>query len=703
MKKIIFSILLTAFICKGYSQEWTWMHGPTLINTFGFYGTLGVSSPTVIPGSRHAAGNWVDLAGNLWLFGGEGLGQSGTSGWLNDLWKYNITTSQWTWMKGDSVKNKNGVYGTQGVSSPLNNPGSREFCISWTDASGNFWMMGGDGYGATGPLGNLGDLWKYNPTTNEWTWMKGPTAINQNGTYGTMGVSSPANLPGCRHSSSKWIDASGKLWLFGGWGFPAVGSNAQLNDLWKYNPTNNEWTWVAGTNLTMQFGNYGTKGVFSPTNYPGSREFSTSWLDKNGNFWVFGGAGYAAAGAPGYMNDLWKYNPLTNQWAWMNGTNLVSQNGIYGSLGVSSSTVTPGAKYCPRSWTDATGNLYLFGGLGFAAVGGLGYMNDVFKYNPVINEWTWVKGPNFSGQYGSYGTLQIPAPTNHPGGRNYTTYWTDLSNNFWLWGGFGFPVVGAPGNMNELWKFVPACAPNNNTPSGNLYVCSGNSVSLFASGTGTNTLSWYATAVSTVVIGTGTLFATPVLTASPNTTVYPYYVEDPSCATRKLINVTVYALPSLTVTTSNTMICIAETATLNVSGANTYTWSTGSNNTTITASPTITTNYTVTGTNADGCLGTSVLTQSVSACTGIAFLNNSSFQINIYPNPIGEVVSFELVSLEFENLEVRIKNLLGEEIKTEKIYLSQQSINVSEIRSGIYFLEFILNDKNLVTKKIIKQ
>ena len=31
---------------------------------------------------------WIDAAGNLWLFGGQGLCSSGTVGYLNDLWKY---------------------------------------------------------------------------------------------------------------------------------------------------------------------------------------------------------------------------------------------------------------------------------------------------------------------------------------------------------------------------------------------------------------------------------------------------------------------------------------------------------------------------------------------------------------------------------------------------------------------------------------
>ena len=105
------------------------MKGNTIINDWGAYGTMGIPSATTIPGSRHWGATWTDAAGNFWLFGGEGLPAIGTSGWLNDLWKYTPATNQWTWMKGTNVVNQNGLYGTQGVSSPTNNPGGREFAM----------------------------------------------------------------------------------------------------------------------------------------------------------------------------------------------------------------------------------------------------------------------------------------------------------------------------------------------------------------------------------------------------------------------------------------------------------------------------------------------------------------------------------------------------------------------------------------------
>ncbi|MCX5753512.1 MAG: hypothetical protein NTW97_07670, partial [Candidatus Krumholzibacteria bacterium] len=31
------------------------------------------------------------------------------------------------------------------------------------------------------------------------------------------------------------------------------------------------------------------------------------------------GAGYDGGGSGGFLNDLWKYDPVTNQWTWLKG------------------------------------------------------------------------------------------------------------------------------------------------------------------------------------------------------------------------------------------------------------------------------------------------------------------------------------------------------------------------------------------------
>lgn len=65
-----------------------------------------------------------------------------------------------------------------------------------------------------------------------------------------------------------------------------------LNDLWKYHPLPNEWTWVSGSNLSGQSGTYGSRGIPSASNTPGARANSVTWVDSIGNLWLFGGRRY---------------------------------------------------------------------------------------------------------------------------------------------------------------------------------------------------------------------------------------------------------------------------------------------------------------------------------------------------------------------------------------------------------------------------
>src|ERR1035437_2452619 len=67
-------------------------------------------------------------------------------------------------------------------------------------------------------------------TNADWTWMRGATNTDQNGTYGTLGVPVATNMPGARYGAVSWTDTNNALWLFGGVGYPSSGSWDYLND-----------------------------------------------------------------------------------------------------------------------------------------------------------------------------------------------------------------------------------------------------------------------------------------------------------------------------------------------------------------------------------------------------------------------------------------------------------------------------------------
>ncbi|MGH2842417.1 MAG: Kelch repeat-containing protein, partial [Solirubrobacteraceae bacterium] len=225
--------------------EWTWISGTSALNATGVYGMQNAASPSNLPGARQQASAWIDSSGNLWLFGGYGYDSTHNAD-LNDLWQYSSTTGEWTWVSGSDVGNANGSYGAQGSPSTSNVPGAREGATSWIDSSGSLWLFGGYGHDSAGAVGNLNDLWRYNPNTGAWTWISGANTVNAAGAYGTAGVESGSNAPGGRQAASSWIDSSGNLWLFGGYGDDSAGNEGDLNDLWQYSPSTGEWTWISG-------------------------------------------------------------------------------------------------------------------------------------------------------------------------------------------------------------------------------------------------------------------------------------------------------------------------------------------------------------------------------------------------------------------------------------------------------------------------
>src|SRR5687768_15224660 len=113
------NLITTLFLCTVLNspviaQDWTWMHGEDSPNQYGVYGTQGVSGPLNTPGGRSGAVSWKDLNGNVWLFGGNGFGSMVSNGLLGDLWKYDVTTREWTWVNGTGIANQPGLYGTMG-------------------------------------------------------------------------------------------------------------------------------------------------------------------------------------------------------------------------------------------------------------------------------------------------------------------------------------------------------------------------------------------------------------------------------------------------------------------------------------------------------------------------------------------------------------------------------------------------------------
>jgi len=138
--------------------------------------------------------------------------------------------------------------------------------------------------------------------------------------------------------------------------------------------------------------------------------------------------------------------------------------------------------------------------------------------------------------------------------------------------------------------------------------CVGNTGTISIVGTGN--LSWYSTATGNSFIQSGPQF----VYTSNTPTVKTVYVQDSACTlnlNRTQINIVVNALPTLTINPLNPTLCLGNSSTLTASGANTYTWNTLSNNSSIIVTPSMNTTYTVSGSSINNCKSSQTIALTV--------------------------------------------------------------------------------------------
>ncbi len=189
-----------------------------------------------------------------------------------------------------------------------------------------------------------------------------------------------------------------------------------------------------------------------------------------------------------------------------------------------------------------------------------------------------------------------------------------------------------------------------------------------------------------------------IVTPTTNTTYSVIGTSTAGCVSSNtaISTVTVNSLPTVLASTSNSIICTGQTATLSASGATSYTWNTSATTTVIAVSPTVTTTYTVNGTDANGCSNTTTMTQNVSSCTGVTSLANSDVSINVYPNPNNGLFIIELTSVS----KVTVTNALGQVVFAEMFEAGKHDVNIYSEATGVYFIKVMANNKQQIIKVI---
>jgi ankyrin repeat protein len=221
-------------------------------------------------------------------------------------------------------------------------------------------------------------------------------------------------------------------------------------------------------------------------------------------------------------------------------------------------------------------------------------------------------------------------------------------------------------------------------------ICMGTSATFTAVGDAGNTYVWDANANSAT---TNTVVVSPTGTAS---VVYSVVgtnsvgcVSNPATTT-----LSINALPTITVNSGS--VCVGNSYTISPGGATTYTYSSGSAVVTATAAVT---DYTVTGTDGNGCVNTATVEVDAKTCSsaGIDGLTNT-MQVTVYPNPNNGSFSIATTNIS-ENSTLVIYNSIGQLVYTQRLSKAVETINTN-LDNGMYTIK-LQNTQGISTQHII--
>lgn len=186
--------------------------------------------------------------------------------------------------------------------------------------------------------------------------------------------------------------------------------------------------------------------------------------------------------------------------------------------------------------------------------------------------------------------------------------------------------------------------------------------------------------------------------------VYSVTVSNGSCSGNVTSTVSIIQPPAISVFFDPLQICLGNPGSINpmVTGGTpvyTYSWSNGATSLGTVVSPSVTSNFTLTVTDANGCINNAVTTVTVVLCTGIDEKDNEE-AISLFPNPTSN--SLYLV----QNNEVETVSVIDAigKIRIAEMKLNENnSINLGNLENGIYFVLLHKEGKVIATRKFVKE
>ncbi len=387
----------------------------------------------------------VAIGSNIYAGLGIGTGDA-------EVWKWNGTS--WSQIGGDG---KNSSWADQTFES-----------VASLAANGNT-LYAGLGTGA-----GDAEVWSCDTSSGCSSWTK----------IGGDGLDPGA--PGNASWASATYESVESMTYMGSYLYVGLGNSAQDGEVWRFNPSNSDWTKIGGDGVN-----------------PGGGASWTTLANVEEVYSLVNDGTYLYAGLGNSTNDaaVWRFNPSTNAWSQLGGQSCcgswgavhedaLSMTTMSGSLYVGLGTGTADAevwKYNGSTWTkiggDGTGwadltyeGVYSLTNDGTNVYAGLGYStgdNEVWKYNG--STWTKIGGDTINGGFNGSGTNYITSLL-YTGGNLYSGHsvnGTNATGEVWKYNGTSWSRLG--GNfLNLSWGVLNYSSIDAMTASGNyLYAGTG--------------------------------------------------------------------------------------------------------------------------------------------------------------------------------------------------------------------------------------
>ncbi|WP_317897581.1 beta strand repeat-containing protein [Aurantibacillus circumpalustris] len=239
--------------------------------------------------------------------------------------------------------------------------------------------------------------------------------------------------------------------------------------------------------------------------------------------------------------------------------------------------------------------------------------------------------------------------------------------------------------------FVPTLTINGSTNT-----CSGGLINLTAGNGVLGTYNWHTGSGTPI---TNQILQMPLTVASVFTLTANSNSIGLICPATQTIALGIYYNPTITAVPARTLICTKESVGITAAGATSYAWNNTMTGPTITVSPTGTTaNYTVTGTDDNGCSSTATVQVKISNCSGLNELSSLNSEISIYPNPNDGKFTIQTNA----DLKLSLVNELGQLIRVINLSANNNyEVNISDLAKGIYFVSGQIDGLQIYQKIVV--